>query len=65
MAHGFIALKDNTKFTYKCDNYYNPQMESGIIYNDPDLGVDWSFPLENLIISKKDLLLPRLKSVIK
>lgn len=65
MAHGFIALKDNTKFTYKCDNYYNPQMESGIIYNDPDLGVDWSFPLENLIISKKDMLLPSLKSVIK
>lgn len=65
MAHGFLTLKDNTKFTYKCDNYYNPQMESGIIYNDPDLGIDWGFPLENLIISKKDLSLPSLKSVIK
>ncbi|APQ17348.1 dTDP-4-dehydrorhamnose 3,5-epimerase [Maribacter hydrothermalis] len=65
MAHGFLALTDNTVFNYKCDNYYNPQMEAGIIFNDSDLEIEWDYPINDLIISKKDLLLPSLKSVIK
>jgi dTDP-4-dehydrorhamnose 3,5-epimerase len=64
MAHGFLALSDNTVFNYKCDNYYNPKMEAGIIFNDPDLGIEWDYPLENLIISSKDMSLPSLKSLL-
>lgn len=63
MAHGFLAMTEGTVFTYKCDNYYNPKMESGIIYNDSDLGIDWEFPLSELIISDKDRMLPALKSL--
>ena len=65
MAHGFLALTDNTVFTYKCDNYYNPKMEGGIIFNDPDLGIEWEYPIDDLIISKKDMMLPSLKSFLK
>jgi dTDP-4-dehydrorhamnose 3,5-epimerase len=60
MAHGFLALDENTIFTYKCDNYYNPKMERGIIYNDPNLNIDWNFPISDLIISDKDCELPKL-----
>ena len=58
-AHGFLTLEDNTEFFYKCDNFYNPQSESGIIWNDRDLNIDWNFKKYNidkneLIISEKD-----------
>jgi dTDP-4-dehydrorhamnose 3,5-epimerase len=62
-AHGFLAIEDNTIVNYKCDNYYNKKSESGIIYNDVDLGIDWDFENDKLIISDKDLLLPTLKDV--
>jgi len=54
MAHGFLCLSKELIFTYKCDEFYNPKSESGIIYNDPDLRIDWGFPKEELIISDKD-----------
>ena len=58
-AHGFLTLEDNTEFFYKCDNFYNPQSEGGIIWNDRDLDIDWNFKRYNLnenelIVSEKD-----------
>ena len=55
-AHGFVALEE-TIFVYKCTDYWNKASESGIIYNDGELGIDWG--VENPIVSAKDLLLPR------
>ena len=63
MAHGFLALKNKTIFVYKCDNYYERVSESGIIYNDVDLGVDWEYPLEKIILSEKDKRLPTFKDL--
>lgn len=57
-AHGFVSLAEETIFTYKCDNYYNPQAETGIRYDDATLQIDWHLNTEELIISKKDLALP-------
>ena len=54
-AHGFLALRDNTKFQYKVDNSYSARDEDGILWNDSTLKIDW--PMENPILSKKDLLL--------
>lgn len=57
-AHGFLALSDKVIFSYKCDNYYNQSSESGIIFNDSTLKVDWEIPEDQLILSEKDQLLP-------
>lgn len=61
-AHGFVVLSHKAVFSYKCDNYYNKEAESGIIYNDPNLNIDWQMPEEDLIISDKDLVLPKFNS---
>ncbi len=63
LAHGFLALEDHTIFSYKCDAYYNPSTEAGIIYNDPDLAIDWGIPESELILSEKDKALPAFKEV--
>jgi dTDP-4-dehydrorhamnose 3,5-epimerase len=62
-AHGFIVLSDIAIFSYKCDNYYNKESEGGIIYNDESLGIDWKLNEDLLIVSEKDLLLPKFKLV--
>ncbi|MDA0317075.1 MAG: dTDP-4-dehydrorhamnose 3,5-epimerase [Bacteroidetes bacterium] len=62
-AHGFVVLSDTAIFSYKCDNYYHKDSESGIIYNDPTLNIDWKFPNDHLQLSKKDLELPHFKSL--
>ncbi|MDT0558047.1 dTDP-4-dehydrorhamnose 3,5-epimerase [Ichthyenterobacterium sp. W332] len=57
-AHGFLVLENDTIFSYKCDNYYNKLSESGILYNDQTLAINWEFKEEELILSPKDLSLP-------
>lgn len=59
-AHGFVALED-TIFSYKCTNVYNKGAESGILWNDPDLNIDWG--IAEPIVSEKDLILPTFKSL--
>ena len=65
MAHGFLALSDHTAFSYKCDNYYNPTEEGGIVFHDTDLNIDWELPISELLLSEKDLNLPTFKEVRK
>lgn len=61
-AHGFVVLEDETIFNYKCDNLYNKPSEAGIIFNDPLLNIDWKLPENDLIISEKDLVLPKFEN---
>lgn len=63
-AHGFIALSEESIFSYKCDNYYDKASEGGIIYNDATLALDWYLPKEEFIISEKDLELPNFEEAI-
>lgn len=51
-AHGFVALEDQTKFLYKCTNYYAPSAEDTLVWNDPTLAIDWG--VTHPIISEKD-----------
>ena len=60
-AHGFVVLTDEVIFQYKCDNYYAPEYEGAIAWDDPDLGIDWKIPSEDVILSAKDTCHPRLK----
>ncbi len=57
-AHGYVVLTDSAEFFYKCDNYYNKEAEGGIAYNDLSLNIDWKLPLNQLIVSEKDAVLP-------
>lgn len=59
-AHGFVVLSDRAEVFYKCDEYYNPQADGGILYNDPAIGIDWRFRPEELILSEKDKVHPKL-----
>ena len=54
-AHGFSVLTETAIFSYKCDNFYSPTLERGIMYNDPALGIDWKIPVDKAVISDKDL----------
>lgn len=57
-AHGFCVLSDYADFQYKCTEYYDPNDEGGIIWNDPDINIDW--PIECPDLSEKDTQLPKL-----
>jgi len=59
-AHGFVVLEDNTIFAYKVDNYYSPQNDRGIAYDDEDLKIDWLIPHAKLNLSDKDTKQPKL-----
>lgn len=61
-AHGFSVLSETVVLAYKCDEYYHPEAEAGVIYNDYSLGIDWKIPENEVIISEKDRLLPELKN---
>ncbi len=60
-AHGFSVLSETAVFAYKCDEYYHPEAEAGIIYNDPSLNIDWKISEEDIKISPKDILLPKME----
>ena len=62
-AHGFITLTDTAVFAYKCDNYYDKESESGLLYNDPFFSIDWRIPENERIISEKDKVLPTFKEL--
>jgi dTDP-4-dehydrorhamnose 3,5-epimerase len=57
-AHGFSVLSETAELSYKCDQFYNKQSESGISYNDPSLNIDWGITAEKALVSEKDALLP-------
>ncbi|MDD3008324.1 MAG: dTDP-4-dehydrorhamnose 3,5-epimerase [Arcobacter sp.] len=59
-AHGFVVLEDNTIFAYKVDNYYSPQCDRGIAFNDPSLNIDWILNYDELNLSAKDKTQPKL-----
>ena len=63
-AHGFLVLEDQTIFSYKCDDFYHKESERGIIYNDPDIGISWDLPTNELILSERDRKLPTFKSYL-
>ena len=60
-AHGFAVLSDEVLFQYKCDNFYTPQSEGGIAWNDPALQIDWRIPSDKIILSEKDTKHPLLE----
>jgi len=63
LAHGFSVLSDEAVFSYKCTNYYNKEHERSILYNDPDLNIDWQ--VENPVVSAKDLKAKKFKEINK
>jgi dTDP-4-dehydrorhamnose 3,5-epimerase len=60
-AHGFVVLEDDTVFAYKVDNYYSPQNDRGIAFDDEDININWSIPQDELNLSAKDKVQPKLK----
>ena len=62
-AHGFAVLSDEAVFQYKCDEYYAPQSEGGVAWDDPDLAIDWQIPLEDVRLSEKDRNNPEFKAL--
>ena len=54
-AHGFAVLSAEAEFFYKCDNYYNKSSEDGILFNDPELEINWEIPLHEILLSEKDV----------
>jgi dTDP-4-dehydrorhamnose 3,5-epimerase len=61
-AHGFVVLEDDTIFAYKVDNYYSPENDRGIAFNDEALGIDWKVPHNELNLSDKDTKQPKLEN---
>ena len=59
-AHGFSVLSEEAIFQYKCDNLYAPQAEGAIAWNDPEIGIDWGLPAEDVLLSAKDAAHPQL-----
>ena len=61
LAHGFSVLSEEVIFQYKCDNFYAPQSEGAIAWDDPDLGIDWRIPTDKAVLSEKDRHHPLLR----
>ena len=57
-AHGFSVLSETAVVLYKCDAFYNKESEGGILFNDPELGIEWQIEKERAVVSDKDLKLP-------
>lgn len=62
-AHGFVVLSESAIFSYKVDNYYSPECDRGLAFNDPALGIEWGLPLDQLKLSEKDLKQPGLVDI--
>ena len=60
-AHGFVVLSETATFTYKCDDFYHPEDEGGLMYNDPDIGIEWPQIDGEILLSEKDKIHPLLK----
>jgi dTDP-4-dehydrorhamnose 3,5-epimerase len=63
-AHGFLVLGDSAEILYKCDEFYHPEAEGGIMYNDPALKIDWGMKEEDLVLSQRDRNHPTLEKAI-
>lgn len=63
-AHGFVVLSDSATFAYKCDNYYAPNYDRGLAFNDPALGLDWQLSPDQLQLSAKDQKQPNLEQLV-
>lgn len=60
-AHGFLVTSDEAEFVYKCTNFYDPQSEGGIVWDDPEIGINWPLNgIGELLLSEKDKVLPKL-----
>ena len=64
-AHGFCVLSDHAVFQYKCDDFYAPECEGAVRWNDPEIGVDWPLPIEDMVLSDKDMRSPLLNEIDK
>lgn len=64
-AHGFLSLKDETVMLYQCDGKYDKDSDTGIIFNDPEIGIDWPIDIDKSIHSERDLLFKQLSSGFK
>ncbi|WP_330111431.1 dTDP-4-dehydrorhamnose 3,5-epimerase [Cetobacterium somerae] len=69
-AHGFLTLEDNTEFQYKCTDYYAPEFDSGVLWNDSDIGIEWNFEkyglsAEAILLSDKDKKQQTLQEFVK
>ena len=62
-AHGFAVLSPEAVFQYKCDNYYHPEAEGALAWNDPDIAIDWRIPASDVLLSAKDSSHPFLKDL--
>ncbi|MGV7217459.1 dTDP-4-dehydrorhamnose 3,5-epimerase [Bradyrhizobium sp. UFLA05-112] len=62
-AHGFMTLEENTEVLYKVTDYYAPDCDRGILWSDPDLGIEWPLPLASAVLSDKDSRFPRLRDL--
>ena len=63
-AHGFVVLEDDTVFAYKVDNYYSPQNDRGILFSDKALGIDWQISHDEIKLSAKDKVQPKLNETV-
>lgn len=65
-AHGFVVLSDEAEFVYKVDDFYHPNDEGGLMWNDPEVGIDWPIPAGmEIILSDKDKINPSLSEITK
>jgi dTDP-4-dehydrorhamnose 3,5-epimerase len=62
-GHGFCVLSGEADFVYKCTNYYDPATEAGFRFDDPEVGIEWPLPQEELLYSERDRTAPRLSEI--
>lgn len=63
-AHGFLVLSDEAIFNYKCTDFYSPEYDSGLLWNDPDVGIEWPLEgIDNILLSEKDKVQKKLKEL--